>query len=230
MLAALDKHMSGARWSHPEGGYFIWLELPDGVERQAGARARRGRHRRARHRLRRRPTTRFASPTASSRPTRSTRASHASPPRSSSRAADLRSALARARCTTENDLRGARGRRKRPRDQPAAGVGGRGRARPGGTSGTGGRAASAQRPLVTEVAVVAGELSLVACSSHENGSGVGEERLGILRRMPPADQGFARKENAHFPALSTEPVRSPFSPVAAKLPERATPVESSSQG
>ena len=31
MLAALDKHMSGARWSHPEGGYFIWLELPDGV-------------------------------------------------------------------------------------------------------------------------------------------------------------------------------------------------------
>ena len=31
MLAALDKHLSGARWSHPEGGYFIWLELPDGV-------------------------------------------------------------------------------------------------------------------------------------------------------------------------------------------------------
>jgi DNA-binding transcriptional MocR family regulator len=31
MLAALDKHMSGATWSHPEGGYFIWLELPDGV-------------------------------------------------------------------------------------------------------------------------------------------------------------------------------------------------------
>ena len=31
MLAALDKHMSGARWSHPEGGYFIWLELPAGT-------------------------------------------------------------------------------------------------------------------------------------------------------------------------------------------------------
>jgi DNA-binding transcriptional MocR family regulator len=31
MLAALDKHMSGARWSRPEGGYFIWLELPDGT-------------------------------------------------------------------------------------------------------------------------------------------------------------------------------------------------------
>jgi 2-aminoadipate transaminase len=31
MLEALDKHMSGARWSHPEGGYFIWLELPEGT-------------------------------------------------------------------------------------------------------------------------------------------------------------------------------------------------------
>jgi DNA-binding transcriptional MocR family regulator len=31
MLGALDKHMSGARWSHPEGGYFIWLELPEGT-------------------------------------------------------------------------------------------------------------------------------------------------------------------------------------------------------
>ena len=31
MLAALEKHMSGAKWSRPEGGYFIWLELPDGV-------------------------------------------------------------------------------------------------------------------------------------------------------------------------------------------------------
>ena len=32
MLAALDKHMSGARWSRPEGGYFIWLELPEGTD------------------------------------------------------------------------------------------------------------------------------------------------------------------------------------------------------
>ncbi|HEY4348792.1 MAG TPA: PLP-dependent aminotransferase family protein [Gaiellaceae bacterium] len=31
MLAALDKHFSGAVWSKPEGGYFVWLELPDGV-------------------------------------------------------------------------------------------------------------------------------------------------------------------------------------------------------
>jgi len=30
MLAALAKHMPEARWSHPEGGYFIWLELPAG--------------------------------------------------------------------------------------------------------------------------------------------------------------------------------------------------------
>jgi 2-aminoadipate transaminase len=34
MLAALEKHMSGARWSRPEGGYFIWLELPEGTSGQ----------------------------------------------------------------------------------------------------------------------------------------------------------------------------------------------------
>ena len=28
MLAALDKHFAGARWIKPDGGYFIWLELP----------------------------------------------------------------------------------------------------------------------------------------------------------------------------------------------------------
>ena len=32
MLAALEKHFSGARWSKPEGGYFIWLELPPGAD------------------------------------------------------------------------------------------------------------------------------------------------------------------------------------------------------
>ena len=31
MLAALEKHLPGARWSQPEGGYFIWLELPEGT-------------------------------------------------------------------------------------------------------------------------------------------------------------------------------------------------------
>ncbi len=31
MLASLDKHFTGARWSRPEGGYFIWLELPEGT-------------------------------------------------------------------------------------------------------------------------------------------------------------------------------------------------------
>ena len=31
MLEALDRHLggTGASWSHPEGGYFIWLDLPD---------------------------------------------------------------------------------------------------------------------------------------------------------------------------------------------------------
>jgi len=32
MLAALEKHFAGARWVKPEGGYFIWLELPAGSD------------------------------------------------------------------------------------------------------------------------------------------------------------------------------------------------------
>jgi 2-aminoadipate transaminase len=31
MLAALETHFAGSTWSRPEGGYFIWLELPTGV-------------------------------------------------------------------------------------------------------------------------------------------------------------------------------------------------------
>jgi DNA-binding transcriptional MocR family regulator len=31
MLGALEKHFSGATWSRPQGGYFIWLELPVGT-------------------------------------------------------------------------------------------------------------------------------------------------------------------------------------------------------
>jgi 2-aminoadipate transaminase len=31
MLAALEKHFSGARWTRPEGGYFVWLEAPLGT-------------------------------------------------------------------------------------------------------------------------------------------------------------------------------------------------------
>jgi 2-aminoadipate transaminase len=30
MLSALEQELDGARWSRPEGGYFIWLELPGG--------------------------------------------------------------------------------------------------------------------------------------------------------------------------------------------------------
>ena len=31
MLEALDRELAGeARWNHPEGGYFLWLELPEG--------------------------------------------------------------------------------------------------------------------------------------------------------------------------------------------------------
>jgi 2-aminoadipate transaminase len=31
MLAALERHLPEATWSVPEGGYFIWVELPPGV-------------------------------------------------------------------------------------------------------------------------------------------------------------------------------------------------------
>jgi 2-aminoadipate transaminase len=34
MLAALEKHFSGAKWSRPNGGYFVWLELPLGTVAQ----------------------------------------------------------------------------------------------------------------------------------------------------------------------------------------------------
>jgi len=32
MLEALDEHMAGASWSRPQGGYFVWLELPEDVQ------------------------------------------------------------------------------------------------------------------------------------------------------------------------------------------------------
>lgn len=35
MLAALEQQLPDARWSRPEGGYFVWLELADDVEATA---------------------------------------------------------------------------------------------------------------------------------------------------------------------------------------------------
>ena len=32
MLQSLERELPGARWSRPEGGYFIWLELPEDVD------------------------------------------------------------------------------------------------------------------------------------------------------------------------------------------------------
>jgi DNA-binding transcriptional MocR family regulator len=32
MLSALEKHFGGATWVRPEGGYFIWLQLPAGAD------------------------------------------------------------------------------------------------------------------------------------------------------------------------------------------------------
>jgi DNA-binding transcriptional MocR family regulator len=31
MLAALEKHLPDCRWTRPQGGYFVWLEFPQGV-------------------------------------------------------------------------------------------------------------------------------------------------------------------------------------------------------
>lgn len=35
MLEALERELPGATWSRPEGGYFIWLELPEGTDTAA---------------------------------------------------------------------------------------------------------------------------------------------------------------------------------------------------
>jgi DNA-binding transcriptional MocR family regulator len=35
MLAALAEHLPEASWSHPEGGYFVWLELPELLDGRA---------------------------------------------------------------------------------------------------------------------------------------------------------------------------------------------------
>jgi DNA-binding transcriptional MocR family regulator len=32
MLAALERHLPDATWSRPAGGYFVWLQLPDGAD------------------------------------------------------------------------------------------------------------------------------------------------------------------------------------------------------
>ena len=55
MLEALERELPEARWSHPEGGYFIWLELPEGTDATAllGRRRQGGRDLCAGHGLRR---------------------------------------------------------------------------------------------------------------------------------------------------------------------------------
>jgi DNA-binding transcriptional MocR family regulator len=35
MLEALERELPGARWSRPEGGYFVWLELPEQADASA---------------------------------------------------------------------------------------------------------------------------------------------------------------------------------------------------
>src|SRR5262249_14651622 len=35
LLAALERHFAGATWSRPEGGFFVWLELPPGTDGRA---------------------------------------------------------------------------------------------------------------------------------------------------------------------------------------------------
>jgi 2-aminoadipate transaminase len=37
LVSALEERLggSGARWNHPEGGYFLWLDLPEGGNARA---------------------------------------------------------------------------------------------------------------------------------------------------------------------------------------------------
>jgi 2-aminoadipate transaminase len=35
MLVALEEHFDGASWSRPDGGYFVWLDLPDEYDASA---------------------------------------------------------------------------------------------------------------------------------------------------------------------------------------------------
>ena len=32
MVGALERHLPEATWDVPEGGYFLWVELPDGIK------------------------------------------------------------------------------------------------------------------------------------------------------------------------------------------------------
>ena len=86
MLESLEQHFGGrATWSRPEGGYFVWLDLPGRHRRDRAARPRdRGRRAvREGHRLlparAAAATRRRGSRSASCRRTRSARASPASP-------------------------------------------------------------------------------------------------------------------------------------------------------
>ena len=212
MLAALEQApLRQPRWSHPEGGYFIWLELPEGTDAAEVLEARRGRDGRARHRLRRRRRTRCGSPTASSRPTRSTRASSGSP-----------------RAALDGSTRqpsAASG----PRDEPRLR---RRLEHPSG--GAEGRARTLEREraeaVAAEVAVLAGR-GLGSCVSSLGSEEVGWRlrREAILRTRAPAIKGLPEQKTRSFRAFR-RPKFPVSSAVAAALPARATPVENSSQG
>jgi 2-aminoadipate transaminase len=32
MISALERHLPEATWTEPNGGYFLWLDLPTGIE------------------------------------------------------------------------------------------------------------------------------------------------------------------------------------------------------
>ena len=42
MLEALERSCRTPRWSRPQGGYFVWLELPGGTTRRCSSRAAAG--------------------------------------------------------------------------------------------------------------------------------------------------------------------------------------------
>ena len=82
LVAALERELPEARFEAPEGGYFMWVELPEGTDVAAvfdeAKPSAASRSSRAPTSCSRAARTRCASPTPASPPTRSTRAS---PPR-----------------------------------------------------------------------------------------------------------------------------------------------------
>ena len=126
LCEALRDKLPDARFVEPEGGYFLWVDLPRGDRRRRAVRRRRRARRAVRqgHRLRARGRRARACawPTPASRPSRSKRASTGSPrptarrrPASPPEPVPARRRLAAVALAAEHELLGQRDPRRRRR-------------------------------------------------------------------------------------------------------------------